>query len=106
MTSSGPGSWLLGSARRLLPGRLCETLVLPAVADMQHEYLQAATARERAVVLVRGYWSLLAGASAYLVALPARRVQEGWCSWNAPGPRLLRQAALGVFTAFVLIQVP
>lgn len=89
-----PGGRLLGLAQSLGLGRLGQTVLLPAVADLQHEYPLAETRRARALTLARGYWSILAAVTWYAALLPSRHLRENWAGPDAPGPRLLRRAAL------------
>jgi hypothetical protein len=87
-----PGRLLLGVTQALGLARLRATVILPAVADMQHECGEAASGGRLAWALARGYWSVASGSACYAAFLPARHVRENWSSLDAPGPRLLRQA--------------
>lgn len=87
-----PGRFLLRLTRALGLTRLRETVVLPAVADMQYECGEAGSGVSRARALARGYWSIVAASVLYAAFLPARHVRENWAGMHAPGPRLLGKA--------------
>lgn len=84
-----------------------ETVVLPAIADMQHECGAAESGKGRAWVIARGYWSIVAASAFYAAFLPARYVREDWAGRNAPGPRLLRKAwPASAVLAALLVGIP
>ena len=85
------GLWLLRVTEALGTIRLRETVVRPALADMQHECGGAGSEAGRKWVVSRGYWSIFAGSLFYAALQPARYLREDWSSLSAPGPRLLRQ---------------
>lgn len=87
-----PGRVLLRVVQSPGMTRFRETVVASAVADMQHECGEERSANRRAFVLLRGYWSIVAGSALYAALLPARHMRENWGARDAPGPRLLRQA--------------
>jgi hypothetical protein len=97
-----PGRLILRLTHVLGLTRLRETVVLPAIADLRHECGKAGPGLERALVLARGYWSVLAGAVFYGALLPSRHLRENWTSLSAPGPRLLRGAAPVTMLVIVL----
>ena len=84
---------LLRLADALGLSRLRETVLLPAVADMQHECGEAGSRSQRAFVLARGYASIVSGCAFYAALLPSRHLRENWAGLSAPGPQLLRTAA-------------
>lgn len=88
-----PGGLPLRLADALGMTRLRETVLLPAVADMQHECREAGSGPRHTWVLARGYWALLAGCAFYAACLPSRHLRENWTGLDAPGPRLLRMTA-------------
>jgi len=87
-----PGRLIVRLSHALGLTRLSETVLLPAIADMQHECGEAGPGRHRALVLARGYWSIISGSAFYVALLPARHVRENWSSLDSAGPRLMRQA--------------
>src|SRR6187402_902130 len=87
-----PGRLILRLTQALGLTRLRETVVLPTIADLRHECGEAEPGGPRALVLARGYWSILAGTAFYAALLPARHLRENWAGLDAPGPRLLRRA--------------
>ena len=88
-----PGDLPLRLATALGLTRLRETVLLPAVADMQYECREAGSGRRHTAVLARGYWGLLAACAFYAARLPSRHLRENWTGLDAPGPRLLRMTA-------------
>lgn len=70
--------------------RLRDTVLLPAVADMQHECGEAGSGEGRGQALLRGYWAIVSACAFYAAFLPSRHLRENWTGLNAPGPRLLR----------------
>lgn len=96
------GILLMRLTRVLGLNRLRETVIEPAVADMQHEYAREGSPGSRAQTLARGYWSILAGSALYVALLPSRHLRENWASRTAAGPRLLRQAWLPALVVLVL----
>jgi hypothetical protein len=98
-----PGRFLLRLIEIFGLTRLRDTVVLPAVADMQHECASAGGGAGCAWALLRGYWSIFAGSAFYVALSPARRIRENWMGLDAPGPRLLRQAWPAMMLAFVLL---
>ena len=81
--------------------RLREIVLLPAVADMQHEFGEAGLGEQRTWTLLRGYWAIVSGCAFYATQLPWRHLRENWTGLEAPGPRLLRKA--GRVAALVLV---
>ena len=55
MSSNLPGRWLLAIGRLLFDGSVYDAAVVPAVADMQAEWIAAATGRERLLARWRGF---------------------------------------------------
>jgi len=102
-----PGDFVLGMADALCTRRFRETLVLPALADMQHEWGEAGDdPKQRARVRLRGYLGLLAGAALYALLMPARHVREIWWGNAAPGPALVRAAAGATLAYTGILLVP
>jgi hypothetical protein len=106
------GGLLLRVTQALGLTRLRETVILPAVADMQHECFEAGSGARFGWAVARGYWSIVSGSAFYAVLVPARHVRENWAGLNAPGPRLLREAwppavvSLGLCLGIVLTSWP
>ena len=88
-----PGGLLLRLADALGLTRLRDTVLLPAVADMQHECGEAGSGARHTWALLRGYWGIVSGCAFYATQLPWRHLRENWVGVEAPGPRLLRMAA-------------
>lgn len=88
-----PGDIPLRIADALGLNRLRETVLLPVVADLQHECREAGSDRRHPWVLARGYWALFAGCAFYAACLPSRHLRENWTGLDAPGPRLLLMTA-------------
>jgi len=87
--------------------RFRETVVLPTVADMQHEWCEAGESRrDRAQALVRGYAGVLAGAALYALLMPARHVREIWWGRTAPAVALLRASVSATLAYTLLLLVP
>lgn len=85
-----PGALLLRLADTLGLARLRQTVLLPAVADMQHECSEAGSGGQRGWAFLRGYWAIVSGCAFYTTQLPWRHLRENWTGPDAPGPRLLR----------------
>jgi hypothetical protein len=98
-----PGRFLLRLIETLGFTRLRDTVVFPAIADMQHECASAGAGARCTWALLRGYWSILAGSALYAAFSPGRHVRENWFSLDAPGPRLLRQAWPAMMVVFALL---
>lgn len=94
---------VLNILRALGLGRALDAVVLPAIADIQHEYAETTTQKGRTWTFVRGCWSIVAGVAAYVAHLPARQIREQWMGVDPAGPRLLRLAA--PVTAVVVLAV-
>ena len=90
-----PGTRAHWIAVRICSKRTVESLVIPALADLQHEHREAADRGRwaRAHVLLRGHWSLVGALTLHLATLPARHVRENWIGREAPGWQLVRPAA-------------
>jgi hypothetical protein len=101
-----PGHWVLRVASLVCGHRFFESVVVPVVADLQHEHGAASTRRQRFVARLRGYWALLAGAGLYALHLPGRRWRESWASPEAPGPRLVRDSILAIVVTSFLLALP
>ena len=64
-----PGEWLGAFAKHWLDRRTLDTVVLPAISDLQHEWLEsAASKRARGLVRIRGYWAFWKAIGLYLVS--------------------------------------
>jgi lipopolysaccharide export LptBFGC system permease protein LptF len=85
-----PGTVVLSVARRVLSRRAVEGIVIPVLADLQHEHGQAAGRLSRHRVLFRGYAGLAAALLLHAAAAPGRLVQRDWADADAPGRRLAR----------------
>ena len=104
-----PGDLLRKAAASVLSRRIMDSVVIPALADLQHEntLAGAAPAWRRALVLARGYVAFWSALALCLAAWPARSLREDWLGSDAPGRRLLRALApragiIGlVFTLFL-----
>ncbi len=92
---------MLSLADNLGLTRLRETVLLPAVADMQHEFGEARLGEQRTRALLRGYWAIVSACAFYATQLPWHHLRENWAGLEAPGPRLLRSA--GRVAALVLV---
>jgi hypothetical protein len=103
---SAPGTVVLAFAERFCTTRFRETVVIPALADLQAEWAEARPGRGRHLVRIRGYWSIVAGALFYAALLPARHVRENWGGVDAPAPALLRAAALSMLGYLLLLMSP
>ena len=108
-----PGDLLRRAADSVLSRRIMDSVVIPALADLQHESALARTspARRRVVVLARGYLAFWTALALCLAAWPARSLREDWLGSDAPGPRLLgalapRAGLLGFVFTLVLGQWP
>lgn len=104
-----PGGLLRRVAERFLSRRTIDGVVIPALADLQHE---SAAARaqpigRRAAILVRGYLAFWTAMAVCLASWPARSLRNEWLAPAAAGPRLLkalapRAALLGVTLTLVM----
>jgi hypothetical protein len=94
-----PGDLLRNAAASLLSRRLVDGVIIPALADLQHEVgqVRAAPAWRRALVLARGYFAFWSALALYLACWPARTLREDWSGSAAPGPCLLRALAPRAF---------
>lgn len=86
-----PGDLLRRAAEAILSHRTVENIVIPALADLQHESLRAKNAPplRRVLVLARGYLAFWAALTLCSITWPARSLREDWLDANAPGPRVL-----------------
>lgn len=97
-----PGRWILPLADGCCTARFREAVVVPVLADLQHEHAAANGRVRQAVVRGRGYLSLLAATTLYTLLMPGRHLRENWSAADAPGPRLVRAAWPIVATILVL----
>jgi hypothetical protein len=104
------GAMLHRVAARVLSRRIVESVVIPVLADLQHESTLARTAPawRRAFVLARGYLAFWAALGLCVAAWPARSIREDWLGRDARGPRLLfalapRAGLLGILITLVLV---
>lgn len=108
-----PGDLLRRTAESVLSRRIMDSVVIPALADLQHENTLARTvpAWRRALVLARGYFAFWTALALCLAAWLARSLREDWLGSDASGPRLLgalapRAGLLGLVFTLVLAQRP
>jgi hypothetical protein len=90
-----PGDLLLKVLERVLTQRILDGVVVPALADLQHEnaLVRQASVWRRAFVRMRGYLGVWSALALCLVSWPARALREDWLGVDAAGPRLLRALA-------------
>lgn len=96
-----PGGVILRLSDALGLRGLRETVLLPTVADMQHECGEARPGGPRTWARLRGYRAIASGCAFYAALLPWRHLRENWAGLDSPGPQLLRGA--GPVAAFVLV---
>ena len=87
-----PGDLLGVLLARILSHWIVDGVVVPALADLQHESALARgeTLWRRAWVLVRGYLALWRAVGLCLATWLARSLQRDWMDADAVGPTLLR----------------
>ncbi len=108
-----PGEVLRKAAASVLSRRTMDSVVIPALADLQHEntLTRAAPTWRRALVLARAYVAFWSALALCLAVWPARSLREDWLGSDAPGRRLLRALApraglVGLVFTFVFAQWP
>ncbi len=104
-----PGDLLRKVLERVVSRRILDTVVLPTLADLQHEDSLARTAPvwRRALVLARGYAGVWTALALCLASWPARSLRKDWLEEGAPGLSLLRALApragiLGLALTFLM----
>jgi hypothetical protein len=87
-----PGTLLRRVAAHLVSERTMESVIIPGVADLQHEATLARTkpALGLAFVLARGYVAIGSALVVWAASWPGRSLREDWLQPDAPGPRLVR----------------
>lgn len=90
-----PGDRLRKLLARVVSVRVLDEVVIPALADLQHERAQAhqASAWRRALVSLRGYVGIWSALALCLATWPARSLRRDWLAAEAAGPQLLRTLA-------------
>jgi hypothetical protein len=103
-----PGDLLRRLLERVLTRRIFDDLVIPTLADLQHEsaLVRGASVRRRAFVLVRGHLGVWGALGLCLATWPPRSLRRDWLETDAAGPFLLRAStprACLVGLGFVLL---
>src|SRR5262245_16317323 len=98
-----PGRFLLRAAAALGFSRLRDTLLAPTIADFRHELSESEAGSRRLRVIATGYAALIFASIYYAALLPARHLRENWHGVEAPGPRLLRDAAPRVLVVGLVV---
>jgi lipopolysaccharide export LptBFGC system permease protein LptF len=90
-----PGDLLRKVLERILSRRVLDDVLVPTLADLQHEddLVRTAPAWRRAFVLTRGYAGIWTALALSLASCPARSLRRDWLEEDAPGPSLLRALA-------------
>ena len=103
-----PGSLLLRIAERLCSRQAYDAVVVPTVADLQHEYASATD--RRAWICLRGYIALLKALAVCFATWPVRHLRLAWLQPDAPGRqffwRLLPRAGVPLAVLVLLSIVP
>jgi hypothetical protein len=86
-----PGTLLHKVLERVLTRRILDSVVIPTLADLQHEnaLVRQAPVWRRAFVRTRGYLGVWNALALCLASWPARSLREDWLGSDAVGPRLL-----------------
>jgi hypothetical protein len=90
-----PGELLRKVLERVLTWRIFDSVVIPALADLQHEdtLMRSAPAWRRALVLTRGYLGIWSALGLCLASWPARSLRQDWLGGDAAGPSLIEALA-------------
>jgi lipopolysaccharide export LptBFGC system permease protein LptF len=88
-----PGRRVLALARRICPAAVVERLVVPALADLQHEHRHAAGRWPRVRSLLLGYAGLLAALMQHAGGTAVRALRDDWGHGGGRGWQLVGPAA-------------